>query len=101
MEIGYTISLEQNNFYYRRDLISTTKGVILKRFADGRFNVGLYKQCFQFLTSPVGFGSFSAHQMIESPQTRRFPLTGGGRQVQMTFRINLDSGACKISLARR
>ena len=100
-ETGHPLILERNNFFYQRDLISTTKGIILKKFSEGRFDIGLYQQRYQFLTGPIGFSSFSGQQMIESPQARRFSLTGGGHQVQMTFRIHLDSGARKRSLAKR
>lgn len=100
-ETAHPLILERNNLFYQRDLISTTKGIILKKFSEGRFDIGLYQQRYQFLTGPIGFSSLSGRQMIESPQARRFSLTGGGHQVQMTFRIHLDWGARKRSLAKR
>ncbi len=97
-EVAHPIILERNNVFYQRDLTATVKGIVLKKFGEGRFDLGVYRKHYQFLTGPIGYSSFSSRQMIESPQASRFSLIGGGRQVQMTFRIHLSSGARKRSL---
>lgn len=45
-ETGQAIEMESDRLYYRRDMLSYTKGIILYRFLNGRMDLGIYRRNF-------------------------------------------------------
>ncbi|MBK7996370.1 MAG: hypothetical protein IPK14_24280 [Blastocatellia bacterium] len=45
-ETGQAIEMESDRLYYRRDMLSYTKGIILYRFFNGRMDLGIYRRNF-------------------------------------------------------
>jgi len=86
-ETAQPIAIERNGIYFRRDLYSTTKGLILRSFFDDRIDIGLYKRRFQASAAvhtgqPVWCGTDGAGH-------KSFALSGG-RQIFVGVRFKLD-----------
>lgn len=86
-ETGQPMGFERNGVYFRRDLYSITKGLILHRFWDDRVDIGLYKRRYQGASllsgqSIVGFGMADAINHNRGSRSER--------QVFVGVRLKLD-----------
>ena len=86
-ETAQPIEFERSGLYFRRDLYSATKGLILHRFLDDRLDLGLYKRRYTpgstALTGTMGWAG------VAESSNKSYVL-GGGRQVFVGLRLKLD-----------
>ncbi len=80
------MEIEAHGFYFRRDLISYTKGVTLHRFWGDRIDLGLFKRRFaQSETYLTGRPVWS----LSSDGSRANRLLSGNRQIYLGLGLNL------------
>lgn len=86
-ETGQPMGFERKGVYFRRDLYSVTKGLILQRLWDDRVDIGLYKRRFQGGNSAITgqAGCFGLSEALD-----RGGLLKAGRQVYVGVRFQLD-----------
>ena len=82
------IEIERGGLYFKQDLYSTTKGVILHSFAKDRIDVGLYKRRYQASSTDIT-GHMALPGVAEA--TNRSYVFSGGRQIFVGVRLKLDN----------
>jgi hypothetical protein len=78
---------ERSGLYFRRDLYSTTKGLVLYHAWQDRFDIGLYKRRLEGASTQV---SGSAEQYGWCGPSNKSFVFSGGRQVYVGLRFNLN-----------
>ncbi len=82
------IEIERGGLYFKQDLYSTTKGVILRSFFKDRLDLGLYKRRYQYSSTDItGRGALPG----VAEATNRSYVFSGGRQVFVGVRLKLDN----------
>jgi hypothetical protein len=85
-ETAQPMAFECHGIYFRRDLYSTTKGLILHRFLGDRIDIGLYKRRYQNAALPIT-GRAMSFNFAEA--TNKSYVFSDGRQIFVGVRFKL------------